>query len=158
MRREMRLKLVFPIVLGLASAALAKDPKPLQTGTLVQMETVPCSVAERDAVSVAIEVAATDAANKTQEVRCHEYLLQAERIIYRIRPSDAKHAELLPVGETAQFRLEKDEMLLQVEDLDNPYRDSPDRSGKERAFIVVSMTPRSDSTAAAAPVRLNHLQ
>jgi hypothetical protein len=38
---------------------------------------------------------------------------------------------------------------LRVEDLDS----------KEREYIVVSMTPRTDSTAAdAAPPRLNHLQ
>jgi hypothetical protein len=39
-------------------------------------------------------------------------------------------------------------MHLRVEDLD----------GKERDYLVVSMTPRSDrSTADAVPSRLNHL-
>lgn len=39
-------------------------------------------------------------------------------------------------------------MHLRVEDLD----------GKEREYLVVSMTPRSDSsTADGAPSRLNHL-
>jgi hypothetical protein len=53
------------------------------------------------------------------------------------------------VGEQAQFRLQKDRMLLRVEDLDS----------KEREYIVVSMTPRSEeSTAAATPARVNHLQ
>jgi hypothetical protein len=53
------------------------------------------------------------------------------------------------VGEQAQFRLQKDKMLLRVEDLDN----------KEREYIVVSMTPRSDSsTADASTSRINHLQ
>jgi hypothetical protein len=86
---------------------------------------------------------------KTQEVLCQEYILQAERVIYRIRPRDEKHPVILPVGEQAQFRLEKDKMLLSVEDLD----------GKVREYIVVSMTPRSDSsTADATPSRLNHLQ
>jgi hypothetical protein len=56
---------------------------------------------------------------------------------------------LLPVGEKAQFRLVKNKMLLRVEDLDS----------KEREYIVVSMTPRTDSsTAEASPSRLNHLQ
>jgi len=80
---------------------------------------------------------------------CQEYVLQADRVIYRIRPRDEKHPVLLPVGEQAQFRLQKDKMLLRVEDLD----------GKEREYIVVSMTPRSDSsTADAIPFRPNHLQ
>ena len=55
---------------------------------------------------------------------------------------------LLPVGEQAQFRLEKDKMLVRVEYLDS----------KEREYIVVSMAPRSESTADASPARLNHLQ
>ena len=41
---------------------------------------------------------------------------------------------LLPVGERAQFRIQKDKMLLQVEDVDE----------KEREYSVVSMTPRQD--------------
>ena len=148
----MRSMLVIGVVLSLTSAVLAKDPKPFQRGTLVQMDSVQCGVGDKNAKSLA------------QELPCQEYVLQADRVTYRIRPRDAKHAGLLPVGETAQFRLEKNEMLLRVENLDDPYRDSPDRSGpnhteKERAFIVVSMTPRSDSTAAdATPIRLNHLQ
>jgi hypothetical protein len=44
---------------------------------------------------------------------------------------------LLPVGEKAQFRMEKDHMRLRVEDLD----------GKERDYIVVSMTPRAEAGA-----------
>jgi hypothetical protein len=143
-------KLALCAVLGLASSAFAKDPKPFQTGTLLQMDSVQCGVAEKDAKSFAGEMLGTDSGNKkTQEVLCQEYVLQAERVIYRIRPRDEKHPALLPVGERAQFRLEKDKMLLRVEDLDS----------KEREYIVVSMTPRSDSTAAdATPARLNHLQ
>jgi hypothetical protein len=146
----MRSKWMLCVVLGLASAAYAKDPKPYQTGKLLQMDSVKCGTSEKDAQSLTGEVLGTDSGNKkTQEVLCQEYVLQAERVIYRIRPRDEKHPVLLPVGEQAQFRLQKDKMLLRVEDLDS----------KEREYIVVSMTPRTDSTAAdAAPPRLNHLQ
>jgi len=138
------------VILGLASAAYAKEPKPYQTGKLLQMDSVPCGTAEKDAKSFAGEMLGTDSGNKkTQEVLCQEYVLQAARVIYRIRPRDEKHPVLLPVGEQAQFRFQKDKMMLRVEDLD----------GKEREYIVVSMTPRADSsTADAAPSRLNHLQ
>jgi hypothetical protein len=138
------------VILGLASAAYAKEPKPYQTGKLLQMDSVPCGTAEKDAKSFAGEMLGTDSGNKkTEEVLCQEYVLQAARVIYRIRPRDEKHPVLLPVGEQAQFRLQKDKMMLRVEDLD----------GKEREYIVVSMTPRADSsTADAAPSRLNHLQ
>jgi hypothetical protein len=39
------------------------------------------------------------------------------------------------VGEKAQFRMDKDKMVLRVEDMDD----------KDRDYIVVSMTPRQDT-------------
>ena len=146
----MNSKIILCVVLGLVSAAFAKDPKPYQTGKLLQMDSVQCGMAEKDAKSFAGEMLGTDSGNKkTQEVLCQEYVLQAERVIYRIRPRDEKHPVLLPVGERAQFRLQKDKMLLRVEDLDS----------KEREYVVVSMTPRSDSDSAdASSPRMNHLQ
>ncbi len=146
----MRSKLILCSILAAASASYAKDPKTFQSGKLMQMDSVSCGTAEKDAKSFAGEVLGTDSGSKkTQEVLCQEYLLQAERVTYRIRPRDEKHPVLLPVGERAQFRLQKDKILLRVEDLDS----------KEREYIVVSMTPRSDSTDAdAAPAHMNHLQ
>jgi hypothetical protein len=146
----MRFKLMLCVVLGLASAAYAKDPKAYQTGKLLQMDSVQCGMAEKEGKSFAGEMLGTDSGSKkTHEVLCQEYVVQSERVIYRIRPRDEKHPVLLPVGEQAQFRLQKDKMLLRVEDLDS----------KEREYIVVSMTPRSDSSSAdATPSRPNHLQ
>jgi hypothetical protein len=146
----MRAKTTLCVVLSLASMTFAKDPKAYQTGKLLQMDSVTCGTAEKDAKSFAGEMLGTDSGSKkTQELLCQEYVLQAERVIYRIRPHDEKHPVLLPVGERAQFRLQKDKMLLRMEDLDS----------KEREYIVVSMTPRSDSSSAdASPQHLNHLQ
>ena len=146
----MRSKLTLCAVLALVSVAYAKDPKPYQTGKLLQMDSVQCGMAEKHANSFAGEVLGTDSGSKkTQELLCPEYVVQTERVIYHIRPRDEKHPVLLPLGEQAQFRLQKDRMLLRVEDLDN----------KEREYIVVSMTPRSDSsTADAGSTRPNHLQ
>jgi hypothetical protein len=39
-------------------------------------------------------------------------------VIYHIGPRDEKHPALLPRGDDVQFRLEKDKMLVRVEDLD----------------------------------------
>ena len=140
--------LVLALIL-LASPAFAKEPKAYQSGTVVQMASVPCEVSERDAEGLSGEVIRTDSGHKkTQEPVCQEYVLQAEKVIYRIRPRDRKHPLLLPVGERAQFRLEKDKLRLRMEALDN----------KEREYVTVSMTPRADSTADANPTRLNHLQ
>jgi hypothetical protein len=126
----MRYKSLVLASIFLSAAAYAKEPKAYQSGKVIQMDSVSCS------------------AEKTQELLCREYVLQAEKVVYRVRPRDAKHPVLLPVGEQAQFRFEKDKMLVRVGYIDS----------KERECIVVSMSPRSDSTADASPVRLNHLQ
>jgi hypothetical protein len=116
-----------------ASFAQAKDPKVHQTGTLLQMDSAECGVDENSGKSVVGELIGTDSAHKkTHALLCQEYLLQTDKMIYRIRPKDDKHPVLLPVGENAQFRIQKDKMLLQVEDGDS----------KEREYHVVSMTPR----------------
>jgi hypothetical protein len=146
----MRSKMMLCVMLVLASAAYAREPKLYQTGKILQMDSVQCGMAEKEAKSFAGEMLGTDSGSKkTHELLCQEYVVQGQKVIYRIRPRDEKHPVLLPVGEQAQFRLQKDKMLLRVEDLDS----------KEREYIVVSMTPRSESsTADATPARPNHLQ
>ncbi|HEY3972113.1 MAG TPA: hypothetical protein VGM18_03860 [Candidatus Sulfotelmatobacter sp.] len=56
----MRSKLIVCVVLTIASAAYAKDPKPYQTGKLLQMDSVKCGVAEKDAKSFAGEMLGSD--------------------------------------------------------------------------------------------------
>lgn len=137
----MRSHFVFAAVIVLAASAYARDPKPYQTGTLLRMDAVHCGTSEKDAKSFAGELLGTDSGNKkSQEVLCQEYVLQTDNVIYRLRPRDDKHPPLLPIGGHAQFRLDKDKMVLRVEDLDN----------KDRNYIVVSMAPRN-ADAPAAP-------
>ena len=145
----MRLKYLFAIAL-LAAVALAKEPRHYQSGKLLKMQSVKCGTDEKNGKSLAGEMIGTDSSHmKTRELLCQEYALQTDTLIYTIRPKDDKHPALLPVGEKAQFRLDKDKMLLRVEDMDD----------KEREYNVVSMTPRSDSsTADNSSVRPNHLQ
>lgn len=127
-------------LIGLATTANAREPKHYQTGTLLRMDAVNCGVAEKDGKTLAGELLCTDSSNKkSEEVLCQEYVLQSDTMIYRIRPRDEKHPALLPVGEHAQFRLDKDKMVLRVEDLDN----------KDRDYNVVSMVPRTDNAGAS---------
>jgi hypothetical protein len=126
----MRSKSLMLALLLFGAAAYAEEPKAYQSGELLQMDSVRCG------------------GEKTQELLCQEYQLQTDKVVYRIRPREMKRPVLLPMGERAQFRFAKDKMLLRVEAVD----------GKEREYVVVSMKPRSDSTADASPVRLNHLQ
>ena len=112
-----------------------------QKGTLLRMDSTSCGMQEKGSKSITGELLGTDAqSKKTQEVLCQEYVLQTERVVYRIRPKDDKHPVLLPIGETAQFRIHKDKLILRV----------PESDDKEREYIVVSMTPRQDVPQQAA--------
>src|SRR3989454_10825822 len=134
----MRFKVFMAAVL-LVSLAHAKEPKHYQSGVLLQMDSVECGYDENSGKSFAGEVLGTDSAHKkTHQLLCQEYVLETERVIYRIRPKDDKHPVLLPVGEKAQFRMDKDKMKLRVEDLDD----------KEREYTVVSMVPKESSDTA----------
>jgi len=113
----------------------AKDRPAYEKGVLLQMESSSCGTAERDGKTLAGEILGTDGEHKnTKQVLCQEYTLQTERVIYRIRPKDDKHPTLLPIGETAEFRIHKDRLLLRVIESED----------KVHEYIVVSMTPRAD--------------
>ena len=126
-----------------ASSAFAKDPVFHQQGTITNMDAVECGVDENSGKSLAGEVLGTDSGHKkTRELLCQEYVLKTDRIMYRIRPRDEKHPVLLPVGETAEFRIKKDKMLLSI----------PELGDKEREYSVTSMqiiAPQSDVNRSA---------
>ncbi len=121
----------------LAATAYAKEPKAYQDGKLLQMDSVRCGTDTKDAKK-----------GKTHELLCQEYVVQTDQVLYRIRPKDEKHPTLLPIGQNAQFRLEKNRMLLRLAGVD----------GKEREYMIMSIKPRGESTADASPAHLNHLQ
>jgi hypothetical protein len=98
------------------------------------MDSTSCGYRENGGKTVAGELLGADASHKkTQELLCQEYLLQSDRIIYRIRPKDDKHPVLLPVGDAIQFRIHKDKM----------YCRDPEGEHKEREYLVLSMQLRS---------------
>jgi hypothetical protein len=133
----MRTKSILLALVFLSTLASAKDLKAYQDGKLLQMDSVQCGVQQKDAKK-----------GDSRDVLCQEYVLQTEQVVYRIRSADEKHPILLPIGESAQFRLEKLKMHLRV----------PSMDGKEREFTVVSIKPRGENSAAASPSHLNHLQ
>jgi hypothetical protein len=123
------------VALVFAGAAAAKEHSDYQKGTLVRMDSESCGMQEKGAKSLAGEILGTDAqSKKTQQLLCQDYVLQSESVVYHIRPKDDKHPALLPIGETAQFRVHKDRLILRVPEVDS----------KEREYIVVSMSPRED--------------
>ena len=121
---------------SVSSLAFAKDPAPYQTGKLLQMNSVHCGTAQKSDTSALGEIIGTDnRSTKTQDVLCQEYVLETDSVDFHIRPRDEKHPEILPIGSLAQFRIDKDKLILRAEGMD-----------KERQYIVVSITPRSGST------------
>ena len=138
----MRIGMVAILAFATTMSVQAKDAPAYEKGVLIQMESSSCGYAEKDGKTIAGEILGTDGQHKnTRVVMCQEYVLQAERVTYRIRPKDDKHPVLLPVGETAQFRIHKDKLVLRV----------PEADGKEREYFVLSMTPRSDVAVASKP-------
>lgn len=122
-----------------AGACAAKDHD-YQKGTLLRMDSAACGMQEKGSKSLTGEILGTDAqSKKTQEMLCQEYVLQADRVVYHIRPKDEKHPALLPIGEAAQFRIHKDKLILKV---------AEGGDDKEREYVVVSMTPRQDAPPA----------
>jgi hypothetical protein len=123
------------LLLMLSPVALAKDNQSYDKGTLLSMDSSACGMAEKDGKTIAGEIIGTDSSHKaTQEVLCQEYILQGDHITYHIRPEDAKHPVLLPVGEMVEFRIHKDKLYLM----------NPEGDKKERAYSVVSMQVRPD--------------
>ncbi len=140
----MRMGMVMGLIVAAALNAEAKDAPAYEKGVLIQMDSSACGYAEKDGKTIAGQIFGTDGQHKnTKQLLCQEYVLQTERVTYRIQPKDDKHPVLLPVGETAQFRIHKDKMLLRV----------PEADSKEREYVVLSMTPRTDVTAAKTAAR-----
>src|SRR5512140_1057737 len=97
-------------------AAQAKE-KHYQSGKLLRMDSAPCGMDQKNGKSLTGELIGTDSAHmKTKELLCQEYVLETAKVVYHIRPKEDKHPALLPIGESAQFRIEKDMMKLRVED------------------------------------------
>lgn len=131
----MKTPILTAVFLFAAVSSFAKDRPAYEKGVLLQMDSTTCGYAEKDGKTLAGEIFGTDGQHKkTQETLCQEYILRSDRVTYRIRPKDDKHPVLLPIGETAEFRIHKDKLLLRV----------PEMEDKEREYVVVAMTPRTD--------------
>ncbi len=132
---------MFLAVLFAGAAMQASDLKTYQNGVLKEMTSVECGYEQKSGNTFVGEVLGTDGAHsKTRKTLCHEYTLQTSHVVYHIRPRDEKHPALLPVGETAHFRMKKDLMVLRV----------PEGDDKERDYDVVGMTPVEKDTQAVA--------
>ncbi|HKS73335.1 MAG TPA: hypothetical protein VJQ82_09065 [Terriglobales bacterium] len=142
----MRTQLLLTTLL-LASLAYAKEPKPVQSGVLMQMDSVQCGYDEKEGESLAGEMLGTDSSHKkSHALLCQEYTLRTDRMVFHIRPKDDKHPVILPIGGIALFRMQKDKMILRSEDLDD----------KDREYTVVSIAPRQDDAPTDTTAKVSH--
>jgi hypothetical protein len=131
----MKVATMLGLIVLSGALAYGKDAKPRSSGTLLSMDSVECGAEQKGTKTLTGEMLGTDSAHqKTHVLLCQEYVLQTDQVIYRIRPKDGKHPALLPISTKAQFHLEKDKMKLRIEGVDD----------KERDYVVVSMTPRTE--------------
>jgi hypothetical protein len=133
----MKLKLCIALLM-VASFAQAKGPRFYEKGTLVEMKSVECGVDARGAEGIGGVLGVDDSQHtKSRQMLCQEYLLRGDRMDYKIRPKEEKHPALLPIGQQAEFRIQKGRMHVLVPELDN----------REREYIVVSVTQRTEAAA-----------
>src|ERR1700751_5090574 len=103
--------LLLVIFTAMLLPAQAKE-KSYARGVLLKMESTSCGTSEKGSKTLAGEIFGTAGEHKnTEQMLCQEYVVQADHVIYRIRPRDEKHPLLLPIGEDAQFRIEKDKLV-----------------------------------------------
>ena len=120
----------------LASLAQAQESRKYQTGQLLQMESLQCTVFEHPA------------AKETDTVFCREYVLRGDSVLFHLRATNPKRAVLLPVGKEVDYRIEEDRFFLHVAALGK----------KEQEYTVVSMEPVEKPEASVQTAKVNHLQ
>ena len=119
------------------SSSYAKPPNNMQNGVLLRRVSVRCGS----------NGTASSKRHNSQAPSCQEYTMYTDTTIYRIRSSQEKNPVLLPVGNLAQFHVERDKVILRVEELDD----------KDREYKLVSVTPRSnDGSGDTRTARMDH--
>lgn len=108
-----------------------------QRAMLEKMEAVPCGAKQKGLTGLGSFWASVGVTHvNSDEKLCPEYLLRSDEMDYRIRPSDMKHAVVLPVGHEVMFKIEKNHMLMRV----------PEGGDKKmRTYEVVSMQPANSN-------------
>jgi hypothetical protein len=136
-------KATFVLSLALISAAPLsahgnKKRLGFQRGLLEKMDAVPCGAKQTWLAGLgALWGSAGITHINSNEKLCPQYLLRTDEMDYEIRPIDLKHATILPIGQEGQFKIQKNEMLLTMNDR------------KARSYEVVSMNPANPDSADA---------
>jgi hypothetical protein len=137
-----------PVILALVATSAAPlfagggdKKKPPERATLEKMEAVPCGAKQKGLAGLGTLWASAGITDvHSDEKLCPQYTLLTDEMQYDVRPTDLKHATILPVGKEIEFKIKKDRMYLKV----------PDAHQKVQAYEVVAMKPTSSDASAKA--------
>jgi hypothetical protein len=114
------------VLLALPVALAAQNPGHLQ-GTIIRMRMNDCLGPQHGFMA-----AMSGSAGKVETgVLCPEYVLVADKVVYVI--SGKTSDQLIPLAETTRFRLQKNEMLIRIDD-----------ASKESHFHIKAMVLRPE--------------
>ena len=127
--------LLVVVFILLAAVPLSADGKKKKTGEramLETMEAVPCGAKEKGLTGLGTLWASAGITHvNSDEKLCPQYMLRTDEMEYHIRPTNTKHAAVLPVGQEIEFKIKKDRMFVKV----------PDGDRKARTYLIVAMKP-----------------
>lgn len=138
---------VFIFLAAIPVSADNKKKKPEARAMLETMEAVPCGAKEKGLTGLGTLWASAGITHvNSDEKLCPQYFLRTDEMEYHIRPTDLKHAVLLPVGQEIEFKIKKDRMFVKALDGDR----------KARSYNIVAMKPanpdsESQSSSASQP-------
>jgi hypothetical protein len=136
-----KIPLIFALVAASATPVLAgggNKKKPPERATLERMEAVPCGATQKGIAGLGTLWASAGITHvNSNEKLCPQYTVLTDEMEYDVRPTDLKHAVILPVGKEIEFKIKKDRMYLKV----------PDAHQKMQTYEVVSMKPTNSDTS-----------
>ena len=118
-------RILLGCILLAAPALLAAQTHNHQQGTIIRMRMTDCLGPQHGFISV------MSGADKAGAELCPEYVLVTDTVVYVISGKTAD--QLLPLAEVTRFRLQKNEMLIRVDD-----------APRESHFHIKAMALRPD--------------
>lgn len=112
-----------------------------QRAMLEKMDAVPCGANQKGLSGLGSLWGSIGITHmSSNEKLCPQYLIKTDEMEYEIRPTDLKHAVLLPVGQEAVIKVKKNSIMLRIADSDDH---------KMRSYQVVGMSPNQTNDSSA---------
>jgi len=102
-------RLVFTICLLAFSTILSAQTHSVQNGTIIRMRMTDCLGPQHSFMATM-----SGGASVQPGALCPEYVLVSDRVVYVI--SGKSSEQLVPLAEATRFRLQKNEMLIRIDD------------------------------------------